>query len=1073
MGEFRLRGAIFDLDGVITATARSHFRAWKATFEGFLRETGKDESPTFTYEEDYIPYVDGKPRYNGVQSFLHSRDVELPWGDPGDEPGNDTVCAVGNRKNEEFRKSVEKDGVDLYDSTLEMVKGLKERGVRVGVASSSKNTGFVLKTVGLSELFETVVDGVVSAELDLEGKPAPDIFVVAAERLGLEPKECMMVEDAYAGVEAGLNGNFALVLGVNREGGPQGLYARGADIVVSDLAEISLDDIDDWFREGIDRDSWNLSYHGFKPEEERLREALTTVGNGYLGVRGAYVGTGIDGDVHYPGSYIAGLYNLQGTEVEGRTIYNNDFVNTPNWLRVDCIVHGGKALRPTEQTVTRWEHRLDMESATTGHLMEFKDEEGRETRIESNRFVSMDSPHLAVLDYTVTPLNYSGNVTIRSALDGDVINYGVERYRPLESKHLEAGKTSVAGEDIRLESRTNRSKITISLQAHNELYVDERLYEGDRSVEEGSSLIAETFSLQVSQGRSYRLEKIVWIATDRPWPIEERDMPKLKVLRYHELLASHRRKWRELWDRADMVVDGDRFVQRVSRLHVYHLLATASVHNDGMDVGLPARGLHGEAYRGHVFWDELYIAPFFNRVLPQVTRSHLLYRYRRLEEAREIARDAGYGGALYPWQSADTGERESQQLHYNPRSGEWDPDLSHLQRHISIVIAHNIWEYHFTTGDDEFMHQYGMEMLLEIARFWASAAEKEETDERYHITGVMGPDEFHEKYPDASYENGGFKDNAYTNVMVAWLLRKVGEEYRDMNGTARQRLAEKIGFQDAELELWREIARGLAVVMDDQGILSQFDGYRRLKELDRDAYREQYDDTRRMDRILKAEGDSPDNYQISKQADTLMIWYILTPQEAAEVLKMMGYSVDDPYRLLRRNYEYYRPRTSHGSTLSYVVHSALLTYLPGNETDGWCWFLEAMRSDIYDTQGGTTLEGIHCGVMAGSLQIIVDNFAGLKVTPEEVVVMPELPKGWEKVSFLFRYRGEDYTVTVTSDRVRVVRHGGPAEGDERGEDGKRAGAISIRVDGSGATLEPGKEVTLEYEHKQRPSPEKC
>ncbi len=1055
MSEFSLKGAIFDLDGVITATARSHFRAWKATFEGFLEETGTEENPTFSYEEDYIPYVDGKPRYNGVHSFLESRGVSLPWGDPSDEPGNETICAVGNRKNDAFRETVAKDGVDLYDSTLELVKALKAKGVKVGVASSSKNTGYVLETVGLSDLFEAVVDGVVSAELGLNGKPAPDIFIVAAERMGVEPRECMMVEDAYAGVEAGLNGNFALVLGVNREGGPEGLYARGADLVVSDLGEISLRDIEEWFEQGIEESSWRLDYHGFDKENERLREALTTVGNGYVGTRGAYPGVGIEDDVHYPGTYLAGLFNNRGTEVEDTTIYNNDFVNCPNWLRVDCIVDDGEPLEPLVHQPMRWHQWLDMRDATTHHVAHFRDEKGRETRVETIRLVSMEEPHLAAIRYTVTPLNYSGRLTIRSSLDGDVINYGVERYRPLESRHLERGKGSVENGDLKLETRTNESKVTVTMRAHNELYVDGSRVEDEREISRESSAVAESFLIDAQEGRQYELEKIVWISTDRPWPIEEAVMPKLSMVRFHEILAIHRQKWRELWSVADIQVQGDRFVQRTARLHAYHLLSTASIHNEKMDVGLPARGLHGEAYRGHIFWDEIFIAPFFNRVLPSVTRSHLLYRYRRLDEAREIAREAGYKGALYPWQSADTGERESQKLHYNPRSGEWDPDLSRLQRHISIAIAHNIWEYNYSTGDQEFMDKYGLEMLVEIARFWASIAEFEEKDGRYHISGVMGPDEFHEKYPDASYEEGGFKDNAYTNVMVAWLLDRVATEYRSMGEKARNALIEKINFSESELDEWASIVSKLAVEMDNAGVLSQFDGYRKLKELDWDAYREKYDDIRRMDRILKAEGDSPDNYQVSKQADTLMIWYILPPKEAADVLRKMGYTIDDPYEFLKRNYEYYIKRTSHGSTLSYVVHAAILTYLPGNERDMCDWFMESMKSDIYDTQGGTTLEAIHCGVMAGTLQIIVDNFAGLEARPDELLIMPSMPCGWDRACFTVLFRGNRYEVSVFPGQVRV----------SMGTDA--TGRIAVRVDGSVDSVEPGGSVTLSYSPGER------
>ncbi len=1050
-GTFELKGAIFDLDGVITATARSHFLAWKATFEGFLKETGHDPEPTFTYEDDYIPYVDGRPRYDGVDGFLRARRIELPWGDPSDEPGNETVCAVGNKKNSAFRKTVEEDGVDLYDSTLRLVKDLKARGVRVGVASSSKNTGFVLETVGLSDLFETVVDGVVSAELGLNGKPAPDIFVVAAERMGLKPKECVMVEDAYAGVAAGKNGNFALVLGVNREGGPEGLYARGADIVVPDLEEIDWQRLEDWFAQGVHDSSWRLEYYGFDPEQERLREALTTVGNGYLGSRGAYVGTAIDDNVHYPGSYLAGLFNNRGTQVEDRTVYNNDFVNIPNWIRADIRVGDGEPLRPRTHTVVGWRHWTDFRDATTHHDITLEDDAARQTRIETSRFVSMEHAHLACLRYTVTPLNHDEPITLESMLDGRVVNYGVERYRKLEGTHLEAAETSRVGHDIRLESRTNESKITVSMQAQHRIKTAAAATV-EREVVQGDSTIAERIRLPGGpdrRGTPVSIDKLVWIGSDREWPIEREERPELSELDFDELHRGHAAKWKELWDTADMRVDGDRFTQRTVRLHIYHLLTSASPdHYPQMDIGLPARGIHGEAYRGHIFWDEIFETPFYNRNFPAVTRAHLMYRYRRLDAARKIARDEGFEGALYPWQSADSGGRESQQLHYNPVSGDWDPDLSKLQRHISIAIAHNIWEYHYSSGDHEFMDQYGMEMLLEIARFWASIAHFDEADGRYHISKVMGPDEFHEKYPGAAAtpEEGGFKDNAYTNIMVAWLLDRVGTEYRQMQPELRERLVENIDFKEEELERWHDIVAKLAVVMDEDGIISQFDGYRGLKEIDWDYYQEKHGNVRRMDRILKAENDSPDYYQVSKQADVLMLWYVLSPQEVTEVLGKMGYSLEDPYALIKRNYDYYLPRTSHGSTLSYIVHGAIMTYMSGHEEEEWRWFMESLKSDIYDTQGGTTLEGIHSGVMAAALSIIVDEFAGVAVEPNTLYLEPDLPESWDHIGFIMRFRSAFFTISAYRDYVRVSC------------DGSCPQPVEVHLDGSVHSLEPGQHV---------------
>jgi beta-phosphoglucomutase family hydrolase len=1021
MADFELKGAIFDLDGVITGTAESHFRAWKATFEEFLREKTGNEPEPFTYEDDYIPYVDGKPRYQGVKAFLESRDIELPYGDPKDEPGHDTICAVGNRKNDAFRETVERDGVDIYESTIEMVRALKDRGVQVGVASSSKNCSYVLRTTGLIDMFETVVDGLVSAELGLSGKPDPDIFVVAAERMGLTPKQCMMVEDAYSGVEAGRNGNFAFVLGVCREGGPEGLYAHGADIVVYDLGEIDLARIDRWFDEGLSEDGRQLEYRGFEPGEERLREALTTVGNGYIGSRGAFCGRGIFDDVHYPGTYMSGLFNRLGTEVHGRTVYNNDFVNLPNWLPVEVFHQGAEEpLHPQSATVAFWRHKLDFETAVTSRVMEFEDEIGRRTRIETRRFASMAEAHLLALEVKVTPLNHSGSIRLRSYLDGDIVNYGVERYRELANKHLDTIETQADGARLRLAARTNASKITVTLDATHRLTTEDPSHPAEPAASRSDTRATTEYAVELGEGRTARLEKLVWYASDRAWDIEGDEMPELESLSFEGLLADHRAAWARRWERADYRVRGDRFAQRTIRLHIYHLLTTASEHYIRMDTGFPARGLHGEAYRGHIFWDELFVAPFFNQNFPSITRAHLLYRYRRLDEARENAADAGYRGAMYPWQSADSGYRESQMLHYNPKSGGWDPDLSRRQRHISIAIAYNVWEYFYHTGDEGFMEDYGSEMLLEIARFWSSIAQRDELDGKYHIEGVMGPDEFHEKYPEADPEQGGLRDNAYTNVMACWIMHKVAETYQNMEEAAKRRLREKISFDDGEIDTWYEQIANMALPIDEDGLMSQFEGYMDLAELDWDHYRERYGNIRRMDRILKAEGDSPDRYKVAKQADVLMIWYLLSPGQVEHILEMMGQKKRDPTELLQTNYDYYIRRTSHGSTLSYVVHAAILNYLHGHEKDTRHWFAEALRSDIHDTQGGTTLEGIHCGVMAGTLEIILKNFAGVNFFRDSVEANPALPDDWDSVEFSVRFRGREYRFRVGVDQFDLA-----------------------------------------------------
>ncbi len=289
MTKNKFEAVVFDLDGVITKTAATHSRAWKKMFDEYLMTLANADGNEFIEftPQDYLTYVDGKPRYEGVKSFLDSRNISLPYGDPSDGGEKDTICGLGNRKNEAFNEVLAKEGVEVYPSTVKLLEQLKRDNIRIGVASSSKNAQSVLEAAGLMHFIETRVDGVVSAEIGLNGKPAPDIFLTAANNLGVDPNLTIVVEDAVSGVQAGKNGNFGLVLGLARENNNEALKANGADIVLNDLEEISIDEINQWFEVGIEKDNWQLSYNDYRPSKEKSREALLAVGNGYMGIRGA------------------------------------------------------------------------------------------------------------------------------------------------------------------------------------------------------------------------------------------------------------------------------------------------------------------------------------------------------------------------------------------------------------------------------------------------------------------------------------------------------------------------------------------------------------------------------------------------------------------------------------------------------------------------------------------------------------------------------------------------------------------------------------------------------------------
>jgi len=328
----------------------------------------------------------------------------------------------------------------------------------------------------------------------------------------------------------------------------------------------------------------------------------------------------------------------------------------------------------------------------------------------------------------------------------------VARYRQLEGRHLNPISPRTLGpEVIALKAETRQSNLYISQATRTRVFGGGQL-PVSRTLYQMEDYIQQVLAFDVRQGAATRVEKMVAFYTSRDPAVSDTLVrAATSAARHDEFAASLRRHtaaWDELWRICDMRAPGNDQVQLLIRLHIAHLLQVCSRHTADLDAGLPARGLNGEAYRGHVFWDEIYAFPFFNVRLPEVTRGLLMYRYRRMGEARAAARQAGFRGAMFPWQSGSEGTEETQRVHLNPLSGRWEPDLSHNQRHVNAAIFYNIWNYFQSTNDLEFLDRYGAEMMLEITRFWASIAHFNPERERYEIRGVMGPDEFHEKYPD-------------------------------------------------------------------------------------------------------------------------------------------------------------------------------------------------------------------------------------------------------------------------------------------------------------------------------------
>ncbi|MGD9201963.1 MAG: glycosyl hydrolase family 65 protein, partial [Chitinispirillia bacterium] len=566
--------------------------------------------------------------------------------------------------------------------------------------------------------------------------------------------------------------------------------------------------------------------------------------------------------------------------------------------------------------------------------------------------------------------------------------------------------------------------------------------------ETSDRFVAQDFFVHVKKDETVTLDKIVSVYTSRDINISDPLFSAKECLKtsdnFNILHKIHCKEWNSLWEKMDIEIDGGRNVQKVIRFHAYHLLVTASLHNLKNDASIPARGLHGEAYRGHIFWDELFVFPFYNLHFPEITRSLLLYRYKRLDKAREYAKEHGYKGAMYPWQSGSDGREETQIIHLNPNSGEWGDDYSSLQRHVSLAIAYNIWMYYWTTDDKSFLAEYGAEMIFEIARFWASKCSFNKQTDRYEIHNVMGPDEYHEKYPDA--KEGGLKDNTYTNVLCVWTMKKCLKCIDILRENEFDKVKSKINLLDDEISLWENIICKMNISVRND-IISQYDGFLDLKELDWEGYRKKYKNIARLDRILKAEGLSPDDYQLSKQADLLMLFYILPSDEVGEILRSLGCKFND--QILRKNYNYYLERTSHGSTLSLVVHSRVAALFDDMKLS-MEWFQKALTADISDIQGGTVKEGIHTGLMAGTIHIFLASFIGLSFFKERISFNPKIPHEWKKIAFNFTFKNIRYYLNFEKGKLRI-QIDSPAERD-----------VSIRVSGKDYSLPIGKmtEITL-------------
>ncbi|MCY9807090.1 glycoside hydrolase family 65 protein [Lentilactobacillus senioris] len=845
-------------------------------------------------------------------------------------------------------------------------------------------------------------------------------------------------------IENSLNYSFSdTVIGINHQRIDIGLaLANMLNVPTVSLTAIDKYGLAKAVQQKADYLKWHLDYYGeYSGKRNYGQEAMLTIGNGFFGLRGAYVEANADAD-NYPGMYIAGMFNQLTTKINGRDVINEDLVNLPNSQFISFGVDHQKPFTIAPADISDIYRSLDLKTGTLTTTMNLQLSTGQLLEIRATKAANMTNWHRFAIKYEIKPLNFAGSLQIYSAIDGQVINGNVERYQDFDQHHLDITGMAAHENAISLSGQTKTSKIQFAI--NSKVTGDEMVTTDAVTATTTEQKITQTIDLNVQPGQTYTVTKDVSIFTslESNGNLEQLATDDLSQASFADTLADSTKYWQNLWNTSDIQIGNDITSQKLTRVNIYHLFVTASALQSGqLDASVGARGLHGEAYRGHIFWDEMFVLPYYDLHYPEITRQALLYRYRRLTAARKYAQSENKKGAMYPWQSGMYGDEQSQFVHLNPVNNAWDPDNSRLQRHVSISVAYNILAYCNITGDKQFMKDYGLEMLLSICQFWVSMTSYDKKADRFDIKEVMGPDEFHEEYPNS--DERGLTNNAYTNIMVSWLFTKMKQLLQQIDPDIIHTAAQKADISPELRNQMNQISHKLRLDVNEDGIIGQFQGYFKLSRLNFEAYRQKYGDISRIDRLLKGEGKTPDAYQVAKQADTLMAYYEIPKSDVETIIRDLGYELPADY--YSKNLRFYLDRTTHGSTLSRIVYS-VLDEIDNNMDQSWHLFSTALFSDYYDIQGGTTAEGIHLGVMGATLQIETRNYGGVNVTGKTITITPHLPQNWTNIKFKEQVRGIWYQYQIDHHKVIVT-----ANQDSQ-----------VIVGGTNYNLTKNKPVTIKY-----------
>lgn len=753
---------------------------------------------------------------------------------------------------------------------------------------------------------------------------------------------------------------------------------------------------------------WELRFEGFDPDEEARRESLFGVGNGHLFVRCCApeaADAQPDDGIHYAGLYRAGGYNRPWREVRGEATRVAALVNLPHPFSLSFRAQSGAWLGSDGVRCTDCVQRLDMRSGLSERAFVVHDAQGRATELRETRLASMADAGLALLRWELTPLNWSGELQVRSRLSLRVANARSARTRAYEGQHLEVEPLPF-DDGPGVLAQTSDGMHTFHLGARLSCStggLDAKIDAG-----RGADALWQTALLQARAGvpcvlvRSARLR-------EHAAPGAGAVAPAVQHATAAQAIDAHRAAWARLWTQVQLSVPGHPQIEQACRFGAFHLLQTSSPLSADADTGLPARGWQ-EGYFAHVFWDELAASGFYATRLPQVARALLGYRHRRLPAARQSASAAGLRGAMFPWRSAGSGAEETPPWQWIPPAQRWKRDHTRLQRHVGSAIAYAAWQYCSMTGDEDELAGDCGELIVEVARLWSSML-RPGASGRLEIHGVVGPDEYHDAYPgqdDAGQGHAGLANNAYTNVMAAWTLRCAAGLCERLSGAQWERLCSRLAIGNDEAAQWDRCSRMVKLPLLANGVIAQFDGYDTLEPADSGALASRPAQPR-ADWWLLARGDSVTRYQLSKQADVLVLCHLLGPDGLQDMVSHLGYRLRPDW--YARTVACYLARISHESSLSRPVCAGALAAIDG--TASWKYFMQAMQSDFGSHASASTHEGVHLGAMASGWDVLQRWYLGLWPHPCGLRLAPRPPPQLDDLRTAVCWRGQWLDVALS------------------------------------------------------------